>query len=100
MLVECSICANKAVLSEDHLCQTCGEAIKRLVWIAEQESVRQQLVASNEGTESAQQAASPAASKGLWQRLRLAFVGRDRSQADKNRTSTIRFGSSTPGMVV
>lgn len=52
MVIECGICGNKDIAIEDRssLCFNCGDAIRRLVWIAEQESARRQQTVANEET--------------------------------------------------
>ena len=55
MAVECSICGNINILMEGRsfVCPHCGDAIRRLVWIAEKKPVRKQQTVPNENTVSA-----------------------------------------------
>lgn len=54
MAIDCSICGNKGISVEGRslVCSHCGDAIRRLVWIAEQKPVRKQQTMPNEKTES------------------------------------------------
>ena len=76
MYVQCGICGATITENEEEhsLCVNCGEAIRRLVWVAEEEAIRQRLAALREETERAREEASQN-SPGYWRKLKSFFHG-------------------------
>jgi hypothetical protein len=78
------------------LCVSCGEAIRRLLWVAEEEAIRQRLAALREETERARQAASEN-SPGYWRKLKSFFFGPTSERANRATPDGRTTLSTTPG---
>jgi NMD protein affecting ribosome stability and mRNA decay len=82
---------------EEHsLCVNCGEAMRRLVWVAEEEAVRLRHAALREEAERARNAASQN-SPGYWQKLKSFFYGPTAQEAKRATADGRTALSTTPG---